>query len=131
MLTLFRMATGESWNFIMADCARQKSILFDCEPQTYDQVMKDGIHGCGSPMPAYLYFCSYMVVVSFIFLNLFIVVIFESFENSKNEALLKVSMLAFEKFKKIWSHFDHKGTGFIEVENLPALIEMIFEEEIE
>lgn len=31
LLTLFRMSTGESWNFIMADCARQKSIIFDCE----------------------------------------------------------------------------------------------------
>lgn len=71
-----------------------------------------------------------MIVVSFIFLNLFIVVIFESFENSKNEVHLKVSTLAFEKFRKIWSNFDHKGSGYIEVEDLPPLVEMILDEEI-
>ena len=81
-------------------------------------------------MAAYVYFLSFMIVVSFIFLNLFIVVIFESFENSKNEAHLKVSTLAFEKFRKIWSNFDHKGSGYIEVEDLPPLIEMILDEEI-
>ena len=36
LLTLFRMSTGESWNFIMYDSARQKSISFDCKnDQTY------------------------------------------------------------------------------------------------
>ena len=28
--TLFRMATGESWQAIMYDCARTKSITFEC-----------------------------------------------------------------------------------------------------
>lgn len=130
LLTLFRMSTGESWNFIMADCARQKSIMFDCEPQGFEQIQKDGIQGCGSPMVAYVYFLSFMIVVSFVFLNLFIVVIFESFENSKNEAHLKVSILAFEKFRIIWTKYDHGGSGYIEVEDLPALIEDILEEEI-
>lgn len=81
-------------------------------------------------MAAYMYFLSFMIVVSFVFLNLFIVVIFESFENSKNEAHLKVSTLAFEKFKKLWTKFDHGGSGYIEVEDLPALIEDILDEEI-
>jgi hypothetical protein len=30
LITLFRMATGESWQAIMYDCSRPKSILFDC-----------------------------------------------------------------------------------------------------
>ena len=29
-LTLFRIVTGEGWNTIMFDCARQKSIFFNC-----------------------------------------------------------------------------------------------------
>ena len=81
--------------------------MFDCiAQQDYEGIKKDGIQGCGSPIAAYMYFLSFMIVVSFIFLNLFIVVIFESFENSKNEEHLKVSTLAFEKFLRIWSNFD-------------------------
>lgn len=32
LLTLFRMATGESWHAIMFDCARPRSVTFDCNP---------------------------------------------------------------------------------------------------
>lgn len=31
LITLFRMSTGESWNMIMYDCARVRSITFDCK----------------------------------------------------------------------------------------------------
>lgn len=34
LMTLFRMATGESWQAIMYDCTRQKSVVFDCVPGT-------------------------------------------------------------------------------------------------
>lgn len=92
LLTLFRMSTGESWNFIMYDSARQKSITYDCKnDQTYKERIQ-GMEGCGRPKAeTYMYFLSFMVIVSFIFLNLFIVIIFESFENSKAEERLKIN----------------------------------------
>ena len=38
MLTLFRMSTGEDWQEIMHDCARQEGILFQCvEDQRYEE----------------------------------------------------------------------------------------------
>jgi len=83
LITLFRMSTGESWNMIMYDCARARSITFDCKAkQTYEEMQSDGVQGCGSPGKAYTFFISFMVVVSFIFLNLFIAIILESFNTT-------------------------------------------------
>lgn len=68
---------------IMYDCAREKSITFDCkEKQTYEDIQRDGVQGCGNPAKAYPFFISFMVVVSFIFLNLFIAIILESFNTT-------------------------------------------------
>lgn len=85
-MTLFRMSTGENWQALMYDCGRPRSIVFDCkETQTYEELQVDGIQGCGSPAAAYAYFISFMVVVSLIFLNLFIAIILESFNSAEVE----------------------------------------------
>jgi hypothetical protein len=31
LLTLFRMSTGESWHLLMFDCARSRSLIFECK----------------------------------------------------------------------------------------------------
>jgi hypothetical protein len=43
MLTLFRISTGESWNAIMEDCGRGRSIDFQCYEQTYAEQQSQGI----------------------------------------------------------------------------------------
>lgn len=74
------MATGESWNMIMYDAGRPASITFNCkDAQEYKDMVENGIQGCGKPGLAKMYFISYMLVVALIFINLFIVIIFESF----------------------------------------------------
>jgi hypothetical protein len=45
---------------------------------------------CGNQPLAYAFFISFMVIVSFIFLNLFIAIILESFNTSQNEEGLKI-----------------------------------------
>jgi hypothetical protein len=126
------MSTGESWNFIMYDCARVRTITFDCkESQTYEEMQTDGIQGCGSPAKAYPFFISFMVVVSFIFLNLFIAIILESFNTTQDEEQgLQVSQDALGRFKHFWSKLDPKGQGFLPVWQFPQLINMILMEEV-
>lgn len=95
-ITLFRMATGESWQAIMYDCMREKSITFECmDSPTFEDMKVEGedelqIIGCGSKITALLYFPTFMIMVSFIFLNLFIAIILESFDTSKDEEGLKI-----------------------------------------
>ena len=47
-----------------------------------DKDGKPDPEGCGDPAQATVFFVSFMLVVSFIFLNLFIAIILESFNNS-------------------------------------------------
>lgn len=85
MLTLFRISTGEGWNDIMEDCAREKSIEFLCYDQNFEQRQKDGIQGCGSHIISYFFFMSFMIFVTFIMLNLFIAIILEGFQKQLTE----------------------------------------------
>ena len=65
-LLLFAISTGEEWNMIMYDCSKLPP---NCTPDV----------DCGSPI-AWLYFIIFIMLVTHIMLNLFILVIIEQFE---------------------------------------------------
>ena len=91
-LTLFRIVTGEAWNELMYDCSVQRGILTPCVPnQTWEEQQDEGINGCGDPMGSMLYFMSFMLLVSFVFLNLFVAIILEGWSRSKTELELKIN----------------------------------------
>jgi len=82
------MSTGESWHEIMYDSTRQRSLTFDClEEQSYEERMKSGgdPEVCGGGSLFNIYFITFMIIVSFIFINLFIAIILESFNTSTAE----------------------------------------------
>jgi hypothetical protein len=86
MLTLFRVSTGDGWKEIMEDCARQYNLYHTCVwDQTYAEQQSDGIMGCGSQSMSYFYFISFMVLVTFILLNLFVAVVLENFNLNLTE----------------------------------------------
>jgi len=72
-----------------------------------------------------------MVVVSFVFLNLFIAIIITQYEDSQNSENLPVGEATIEDFKKLWVKFDKKGTGFISVLKIRKLIDLILKKEFE
>jgi hypothetical protein len=76
-LTLFRISTGEAWNEIMSDTNRIKSVYFDCiDDPSYEDIQANGgePNGCGVKFSS-IFYISFLVVVTYIFLNLFIAVI--------------------------------------------------------
>ena len=84
-LTLFRCATGEAWNSIMFDSARERSILFQCREkedfytwQAAGGTIYDSF-ACGSPAIAFGFHMSFQIIVSQVFLNIFIAIIIDSF----------------------------------------------------
>jgi hypothetical protein len=81
LLTLFRMSTGESWHELMYDASRPQAYNFDCRELTYEEMLANGGQpmSCGKPVAAIPYFLSFMVIMSFMFLNLFIAIILENF----------------------------------------------------
>ena len=132
------MATGESWHAIMFDCARQKSVIFDCkvDPQYGDLYNPETgeleTPGCGNKFTATLFCVLFMFVVSFIFLNLFIAIILESFESSMDDERLQIGESTINKFQDIWcgDKFDPKGTKFIKIANFSEFIRLLIDEEI-
>lgn len=79
-----RNATGEAWDTIMYDYMRETSITFQCKPNYdyYDWLNNDKtMNGCGNPTVSIVFFYSFNIIVSQIFLNLFIAIIIDSFMN--------------------------------------------------
>ena len=86
-LTLLRCSTGEAWNSIMFDSPRPRSILFQCvEDEEYETIVEagrdpasvDGPKGCGSGF-AIIFHLLFQIIVSQVFLNLFIAIIIDAF----------------------------------------------------
>jgi voltage-dependent calcium channel L type alpha-1D len=130
-LFLLRAATGESWDYCMYDLASSTWGCVDDPP--FDPNMcgfsdaEDCIplNGCGNPV-AYLFFCSFTLIVAYVMLNLTVAVVLESFATSQEEqeeALLVPELL--EEFQYKWAEFDPMATGFIRVEKMLPLVHSI------
>lgn len=68
------------------------------------------------------------LMVTVIFLNLFIAVILNGFSNSNEEESFQVFKVHIEKFKKIWCTFDPQATGFVNVTQIEEIVLKIEEE---
>ena len=103
--------------------------------EVLDELWPEGeeiINGCGS-FAASLFFCvSFMIVVSFIFLNLFIAIILDSFDTSKDEESLQIGGDTLSKFNDLWAgdQFDPKGTKLININSFNKFLLAIIDEEI-
>ena len=99
MLILLMIATGEDWNKIMFDTSRTPP---DC------------IQGetCGTSI-APLYFISFIMICSFVLLNLFILIILQQFDKYylPNDNVLKRFKNDLEIFKKNWHEFSKDNDG--------------------
>lgn len=71
-------------------------------------------NGCGSAF-SYLFFVLFTLIVSIIFLNLFVAVILNGFTSSNEEEGISKFKEKIEKVKMIWQEFDPEATGFISV----------------
>lgn len=77
---------------------------------------------CGSPFVAYFYFYSFTVIVSQIFLNLFIAIIIDSFLGQSDAFSLPVTQLDIDEFREVWKEFDHDALGYISSKKLNDFI---------
>jgi hypothetical protein len=98
--------------------------MHDCTADpTYDEIKDNNgePNGCGHES-AYIFFVSYMLIIAFVFINLFIAVILEGFEQSE---MIENSMMNTEHmniFKKAWVKLDPLGSGFITTLELRPLL---------
>jgi len=124
-LLLLRCATGEGWNTLMADAMRSRTITFPCDPNpSYESIMKNnGIpNGCGNPVVARIYFFAFMIVVSLIFLNLFIAIVVDTFIGQAAAFSLPIKQNDIDEFIEIWRKYDPEATGYIPWRDIDAFI---------
>ena len=91
--------------------------------------MDGGIKGCGNPV-AKAYFISFMLIVSIIFLNMFIAIILEGFSASQQEEMARIKEEAFDVFVECWQKYDPAATGYIAVDDLELLIADVIKKEV-
>lgn len=69
--------------------------------------------GCGKRLIASIYFSAFSIIVSIIFLSLFVAILlsgyFASSEKNKKEAVKENTL----RFQRAWALFDPKATGVI------------------
>lgn len=101
-LTLIRMSTGEYWNGIQHD-------LTDVAGDTY----------------AFAYFFSFLILATFIMLNLVVAVMIINYNEQQADSDRAVNQDHMDHFRDIWESFDEEGRGWIRTEKLPKLLERL------
>lgn len=92
--------------------------------QDYDDYLKFGQTGCGSNS-AYIYMISFQWLFAIIFLNLFVAVILQGFEESSNFEEANLSEFYLESFKLKWNKYDEKATGLMEIKYILKFLSSI------
>lgn len=107
-LTVFRIASGDNWCVVMHDLMRTKAQYFDCiiNPN-YDDIEANGgvPNGCGQSYAA-VYCILIVLVVNFVFLNLFVAIVVGSMLeiNDLSESVLRDDLL--DKYQRTWFKYD-------------------------
>lgn len=120
LILLFRLSTGEGWNQIMMDYA-----LFTTYPNCNDS---DNFleNDCGSANWARALFVAWNILSNYIFVNMFISLIFESFSYvyQRSSGLQAISRDEIRRFKQAWAEVDPEGLGHIQVDKFPRLLKV-------
>jgi hypothetical protein len=75
-------------------------------------------NGCGYPYAAPTYFLIFQIMVTQIFLNLFVAIIVDSFMGQSENFKLPVKPGDFKVFISEWKKYDPEATYFIRIEEL-------------
>lgn len=117
LLLLFRMSVGEGWNQIMEDFA-------SIEPPLCVENDNFYYSDCGSSAWARVLFILWNILSMYIFVNLFVSLIYESFSYvyQRSSGLAAVDRDEIRRFKEAWRSVDPHGTGYISKDTFPRLL---------
>lgn len=73
-----------------------------------------GLNGCGKPTVSFFYFYSFTVIVTLIFLNLFVAVLLTATQEIKKIEELSITRYQLREIQSLWKEFDSNGNGFID-----------------
>jgi hypothetical protein len=117
LIFLFTMSMGEGWNQFMEDFANVDKPYCTVGDKYFES-------DCGSPEWARALFITWNILSMYIFVNLFVSLIYESFSYvyQRSSGLSVISREEIRRFKQAWAEFDPNGTGYISREAFPRLL---------
>ncbi|KAK7416123.1 calcium channel protein [Neonectria punicea] len=117
LILLFRMSLGEGWNQVMEDYANIEPPLCVDEDRFF-------YSDCGSKSWARFLFIAWNIVSMYIFVNLFVSLIYESFSYvyQRSSGMAVVDRDEIRRFKEAWRSVDPAGTGYISKDSFPRLL---------
>ncbi|KAK3695182.1 Ion transport protein-domain-containing protein [Podospora appendiculata] len=117
LILLFRFSCGEGWNQVMEDFAGIRPPLCVEAPDFFDS-------DCGSTSWARVLFVAWNIISMYLFVNLFVSLIYESFSYvyQRTSGLAVIDRDEIRRFKEAWRSVDPSGTGFISKETFPRLL---------
>lgn len=116
LIVLFRCSFGEGWNYIMEDYTIEAPFCYSAHS------LDDS--DCGNKQYAYILFIAWNLISMYIFLNMFVSLILDSFSyiNSATAYSHLIDREEVREFKRTWQKFDPEGTGYIRPYYLPKLL---------
>jgi hypothetical protein len=118
LILLMRCSTGENWNLVMTDLLNQENCASN---QTYEKLQANGINGCGSSL-SYLYFISFMVVLSMVVMNLSVAAVIDGLAEARKDSSSCVKKDHLAKLIDLWKEYDPKAKGHISIDDLVCLL---------
>ncbi|KAH6685212.1 calcium-channel protein cch1 [Plectosphaerella plurivora] len=117
LILLYRMSCGEGWNILMEDYANIEPPLCVDSDNFFES-------DCGSKPWARFLFSAWNILSMYIFVNIFVSLIYESFSYvyQRSSGIAAVDRDEIRRFKEAWRSVDPAGTGFISKEAFPRLL---------
>jgi voltage-dependent calcium channel L type alpha-1D len=131
LLSLLRFSTGEAWNDFMYDASQHTT---HCVPNpSYDpdycgfsnHIGCLPLNGCGS-FSIFPYMISFTIIITVVFINLFVGVILEGF-SSADTSDKTIKSEDFLKYCDHWALYDPHATCYLTLEELESFINTLFE----
>jgi hypothetical protein len=126
ILTLFRFTTGESWNDVMYDLmvqpnpndplnSCQENVSYqELEAMRMERNLTQFTIGCSPGIAiTYIYFVSYMLLTTYVMINLFVAVILEGFEETNEKNASPINEEDLQLLAELWQKYDPLATGWI------------------
>ncbi|KAE9051354.1 hypothetical protein PR001_g1532 [Phytophthora rubi] len=118
-LLLFQIMSGDDWHLTMTDLMVEKPFCAERISASTGNVYSD----CGSVAGSALFFITYVTLVVFVFLNLFIAVILENFRSCYLKSdVCSVSLLDFEAYREVFLRYDVHNTGYFPLWQLASFL---------
>ena len=124
---LFRISTAAGWNLVLNATMTEEPPT--CNPNLVFKGQENGITkgDCGNKMVAIIFFVSYIMLLSWIIVNVYIAVMLENFRQAQAQETIGITEDGIEAFYDVWQMFDPVPTQFIQVADLPEFVEHLEE----